>query len=146
MPANGSHTFEHDLLLAYSHSKKTHTLAKGKTIFHEEEPSEGVYIICEGRLQLSVKFGSRPMPIRVAGPGFVLGLSTVFSEEPNPYTAEALEDSKLAFISAQDFQTVVKKNPDYFFQLVQSLGNELFELSTQTLHVLRLQAKPKIHL
>ena len=63
----------------------------GAVLFVEEEPPRGVFVLCQGRVKLSMSSSEGKMvTLRTAKPGDVLGLHAVVSGKPYEATAETL--------------------------------------------------------
>lgn len=103
--------------------KVTHTYPKGSTIFMQEEPSDGVYILCQGRIKLSsCSKDGKVIILHVAEPGEILGLSTSFTESIHIATAEVLEDSQINFIRNNDFHAFLSQNTEACLSAVRQLS------------------------
>ena len=87
-------------------------LKAGGDIFMEGEIADALYVIVEGKVQLT---GSR---IRdVLGPHDAVGLYAVLADEPRYASAKVLEDTFALKIGAQDFYDLLSHNAE----IVQSL-------------------------
>src|ERR1700692_72700 len=115
-----------EILRALDEMKERSTVAKGALLFEEGSPSQGVYILCEGRAKLSVcaESGKRLM-LRVAGPGEVLGLGASLSGEPYEFTAELLDAAQVAFIKRKDLMKFLRDNPAVCMEVVHRLSEDL---------------------
>ncbi len=82
-------------------------------IFHQGEPTQGVFIIRRGTVKLSMTSSKgRAVILRVAGEGEILGLSSVLSGDAYLATAEALEDTDVAFVEREQFLQMLLHNPE----------------------------------
>ena len=65
---------------------------RGESLFQEDETPKCVFVICSGRVKLSIssREGKKAI-LRIAGPGEILGLSSAMSGTPHETSAEALE-------------------------------------------------------
>jgi len=95
-------------------------LKAGETIFSEGEIADALYIVVEGRVELS---GSRFMEI--LGRYGAVGLYAVLADEPRYATAKVLEDTFALKIGSEDFYDLLTHNGE----IVQSL----FKLLTERL-------------
>ncbi len=95
-------------------------LKAGESIFREGEIADALYIVVEGKVELS---GSNFKD--VLGPYDAVGLYAVLADEPRYASAQILEDTFALKIGAQDFFDLVSQN----MEIVQSL----FKLLTQRL-------------
>ncbi len=82
-------------------------------LFRQGEIPLGVFILRRGAVKLSITSSKgRAVILRIAGPGEMLGLSSVLTGEPCIATAEALEDSEVAYVDRDQFLLVLMSNPE----------------------------------
>jgi len=115
-----------DALLAFDSIKDVINVARGETLFHEGRAPRGIYVLCEGRVKLSVcsEHGKRLM-LRIAGPGEVLGLSATMSGKPYELTAEAMDSAQVAFIKRKDLLKFLHDHREACLQVVHLLSQDL---------------------
>ncbi|MBI2869842.1 MAG: Crp/Fnr family transcriptional regulator [Chloroflexi bacterium] len=82
--------------------------ARGDVIFLEGEPCPGLFIIRSGRVKLyrSSPDGDEHI-VRVLGSGGCFECAPLFDGGPNPVSAQAMEDTTLAFLPVHAFQAVL---------------------------------------
>lgn len=108
--------------------KVTRSYEKGATIFVEGQPSNGVFMLCRGRVKLSTcSRDGRVMIVGVAAPGDVIGLSAVMSGREYEVTAEAIELGQLSFISRDDFVRFLQTHPEACLSAARQLGRKYYE-------------------
>jgi CRP/FNR family transcriptional regulator len=111
---------------AFESVKQTSSYPKGSTVFTEGEPSQGVYLLRQGRAKLVLDLDrKRERIVRIAGRGEVLGLSATIAGEPYEVSVETLTHSRVDFISRQDFLRLLQEQPGICFRAVQLLGQNL---------------------
>jgi len=77
---------------------------KGAVLFVEGQQARGVYIVCSGRLKLSVcSEDGNTIILRISDPGDVVGLPGTLSGTPYELTAEVLEPAQVNFIPREQF-------------------------------------------
>ena len=115
-----------DALLAFDSIKDVMRVPRGEALFHEGRLPRGIFVLCEGRVKLSVcsEHGKRLM-LRVAGPGEVLGLSATMSGKPYELTAEVLDTAQIAFIKRKDLLKFLKDHREACLQVVHLLSQDL---------------------
>lgn len=87
--------------------------ARGEALFVEGEASRHVYVICSGRVKLSVSSREgRTAILRIAGPGEVLGINAAMSGTPHETTAETVELCRLKAIRVGDFLRFLQNYPE----------------------------------
>jgi CRP/FNR family cyclic AMP-dependent transcriptional regulator len=97
----------------------------GSNLFLENDQAEGIYLLCSGKVKLSVSSrGGKTLILQLARPGEVLGLSAAMSGIPYEVTAEALHPSKVAFIRRQDFLRFVNQFPEVYQAVIRQLNGQ----------------------
>lgn len=92
-----------------------------KVIMKEGEGGVFMYVVIEGRVEVSIK--SRVVD-RV-GPGGVFGEMALVDQSPRAATATAAADSELLSINRNDFLALVKSNPAFAVSLLKALVDRL---------------------
>jgi CRP/FNR family transcriptional regulator len=117
---------EPDVLAAFDGIKSTQTCPKGTVLFREGQAAKGIFLLCEGRVRLSIcsESGHR-MTIRVASPGEVLGLSAALSGSRYEITAEALDSVQVAAVRRKDLLHFLQEHREVCLQVVNLLSEDL---------------------
>ncbi len=103
--------------------KITHTYSKGANLFVEGQPSNGIYMLCQGKIKLSTcSQDGKIIILRVAEAGEVLGLSATVSDSAYETTAEVVEASQINFVRKNDFMDFLKENPSACLSAVKQLS------------------------
>jgi len=115
-----------DALLAFDSIKVISNVPRGESLFQEGRLPRGIFVVCEGRVKLSVcsEHGKRLM-LRVAGAGEVLGLSATMSGKPYELTAEVLDNVQIAFIKRKDLLKFLRDHREACLQVVHLLSQDL---------------------
>jgi CRP/FNR family cyclic AMP-dependent transcriptional regulator len=117
---------EPDALEAFDGIKSIQTCTKGTVLFREGQTARGVFLLCEGRVRLSICSESgRRMTVRVAGPGEVLGLSAAVSGGCYEVTAETLDSVQVAAVRRKDLLHFLRQHRDVCLQVVNLLSEDL---------------------
>jgi CRP/FNR family transcriptional regulator, cyclic AMP receptor protein len=86
-----------------------------KVLFCETQPSDGVRIVIEGEVKLSINStDGRRLSLRIAKSGEVLGLSSALSGNPYEMTADTLYPAKIAHISRTEFLNFLARHPEVY--------------------------------
>lgn len=110
-------------LKALDRIKFTSGYPKGAVLFTEQEAPRGVFILCSGRVKLSMTSSEgKSVILRIAGPGEVLGLHAVVSNQPYQASAETLEPCELNFVRREDFLRFLRENPEVSLRAAQQLS------------------------
>ena len=117
---------EPEALEAFDGIKSSETCQKGTVLFREGQMARGVFLLCEGRVRLSIcsESGNR-MTVRVAGPGEVLGLSAAVSGSRYEVTAEALDGVQVAAVQRKDLLHFLHEHREVCLQVVNLLSEDL---------------------
>jgi CRP/FNR family transcriptional regulator, cyclic AMP receptor protein len=115
-----------DALRAFDAIKNIVPCTRGKVLFDEGQPARGVFVLCEGRVKLSVSSESgRRLILRIAGPGEVLGLSAALSGQPYEVTAETIDNARVAVIRRKDLLRFLRHRPEVCLHAVHLLSQDL---------------------
>jgi CRP-like cAMP-binding protein len=107
--------------------------AKGSVLFRHGDPARGVFLICSGKVRLSLDGANSSFPPRVIGPGSVAGLPASVAGSPYSLTAEVVEDAELAFVPRVALLEWLQRNPQLCFEVMDILSGEI----SQTRSVLK---------
>jgi CRP-like cAMP-binding protein len=113
-------------LQEFADLEKVESFAAESYLFIEGDASRGVFLIHSGKVDLMIagKDGTNKM-LRSAGPGTVLGLSSVLSGQPHETTAQALEPTRVGFIDREAFLTALHRSPEAWFAVLEMLSNDI---------------------
>ena len=114
---------QYDLQL-FESLKITNGYPKGSTLFVEGQPSNGIYMLCQGRVKLSTcSKDGKVVIIHIAEAGELLGLAASVSGSPYEATAEVLESCQVNFIRKDDFLNLLQHNPQLCFSAVKQISH-----------------------
>ena len=104
--------------------KITNAYPKGSTLYMQGQDSNGVYILCQGRVKLSTcSKDGKVIILHIAEPGEVLGLSSAVANSVHLATAEVLEACQVNFVRKEDFLKFLRQNSEACLSAVKQLGN-----------------------
>ncbi len=93
-----------------------------KVLFSETQPSDGIYVIVQGEVKLSINSrDGRRLSFRIAKAGEVLGLSATLSGGEYEMTAETLYPAKVAHVSRTAFLQFVASHPEVYQIVAQEM-------------------------
>lgn len=115
-----------DALEAFDGIKTAQACPRGSVLFREGQPAREVFMLCEGRVRLSLtsENGSR-LTLRVATPGEVLGLSATLAGSHHEVTAETLDNVRVAVVRRKDLLQFLHSHSDVCLQVVNLLSEDL---------------------
>lgn len=102
-----------------------HATPRGAPVFTAGEQRSGVWIVREGRVELSVGSGRRRAVVHVLRPGDVDGDIELLLGMPMPYTARALTDATVLHLSGPGFEALVQTNPAIARRWLSSIARRL---------------------
>ena len=98
---------------------------KGAVLFVEGQVPRGIFILCQGRVKLSLcAFDGKTLITKIAEPGEVLGLSATVSGKPYLLTAETLDPCQVNFVKRDDFLRFLKEHSEACFKVVDQLSEK----------------------
>lgn len=130
---HGSRDFCRELspasLEAFTKVKRRLSYAAGATVFDEGEAPRGIFVLCEGRIKLSMNASNgRTLILKIAEPGGVLGLDSVIAGKTYELTAEAMQACKLDFVRRTEFLRFLDEHVDACRRAVQQISHECLEM------------------
>lgn len=93
------------------------TLHKGETVYTVGDPSDGLYVVIDGRVRLH----QGENEILSAGAGEAFGVWALFDNEPRLTAATASEDARLLRIGREEFVDLLADN----VQITQAILNTM---------------------
>jgi CRP-like cAMP-binding protein len=119
---------EHDALRLIAFAGEGVALDAGDVLFRRGERSDGGYVVMRGALALDGRDDGSPGAL-VAGPGWLLGRSALFTRSARPATAAARDASALLRISPALMRRVLEEFPAAARALQREVSSDLAALS-----------------
>ncbi len=124
----------------YKPYKHHYEFKKGEMIFREGDEISGIYFIQSGVIKLEMNAETeRPFILRLIGPSHTMGHRFLSYTGLQPYTATAVEDSRVCFIELGFFKNLVQKNEllqeeirKIFLREIRSTEVKLLQIAQQT--------------
>lgn len=105
--------------------KFTTVHAKGALLFVEGENPRSVYILCSGRVKLTMSSSDgRTLIVRIAEAGEVLGATAAVLGKPYELSAETIEPCQVNVIKREHFLEFLKQNPEASMRLSRQLSED----------------------
>ncbi len=96
---------------------------KGTVLFEEGDPPRGVFIVCAGRVKLSMSSSDgKLLFLRNAAAGEVLGASACICGTCYEGTAETDEACYISFVNRSDFLQMMQQHRESCFRVAQQLS------------------------
>ncbi len=98
---------------------------RGSILFLEGQLPRGVYLLCRGRVKLTINSSDgRTLILKIAERGAMLGVAAAMLNRPYPISAEILESSQLNFIRRGDFVNLLRQSAQATINTARQLGEE----------------------
>lgn len=111
-------------LEAFEKIKFPSSLPRASVLFVEGQTPRGIYLLCKGRVKLSVNSSDgKTMILKIAEPGEVLGLHACVTGIPYELTAETAQPCQVVFIKREDFQKFLAEHGDACLMAAQHLSS-----------------------
>ena len=105
---------------------------KHKTIVEEGLPGDYMYVIREGRVQVSkLSDDGREKILEFFEAGAFFGEMSLLDDEPRSATVRALTDTRILALSRADFRNVLRRSSDVAMAVVQELTRRLRDTGEQ---------------
>lgn len=134
-----------DILETLSDNKKYLHFQRGERLLTEGQRGEGIYFIRSGiaKIEMNGKNG-RPLILRLAGAGSMLGHRTCGSTNEQPLSAEAVEDLYVCRISPALYDQLIEKSPALHSGIIGSLFNEMRQVELHAVRLTHLPVKERV--
>ena len=99
----------------------TITLRQGTVLFREGDPSDCVYLIHSGSVEM-IRAGK---VVDVCGPNDSFGFMSVIDHTPRALTACVKEDAELSVIDQKKFQFMVHQLPNFPFYIMRQMAGRI---------------------
>ncbi len=107
-------------------------LAARETLFEEDDQGDALYVLLEGRVELSrIGEDGRRLGLDVVSRGAVFGEIALFDPGPRTATATALEESKLLVLRHGDLMRTIEANPGLALELLRLMGQRMRYMNQQ---------------
>jgi CRP/FNR family transcriptional regulator len=107
---------------------------KGAILFRRGDACAGVFLICSGKVRLSLEAAGTAFRPRILGAGSVVGLPSAVGGSHYSLTAEVLEDAELACVSQNALTECLRQNSVFCFEVMSILSHEISETRSVLKH------------
>jgi CRP-like cAMP-binding protein len=101
--------------------------SEGTVLFEEGEEGSEMYVVKSGRVRLDKRIHRTDVAIETLGAGAFCGELALINEQPRPVTATVVQNASLIQIEADQFEAMVRKNPDIALRMLKKMGQRLTE-------------------
>jgi len=126
-------------LMALESGGETRLLARDAVVFEEGTPGDEVFVLLDGRVQITVEMSRKTeqAPVHTVLPGSVFGEFALATTADRSATAIALKDCSFFVFSRGTFQQLAAEDPSLGYRVMQNLGEILVGRITKTTRELR---------
>ena len=101
---------------------------KGSVMLVEGHGARGVYVLCSGRVKLSITSAEgKALIVRIARPGDLLGIHATLAGHPYEATAETLAPSRVDFITRKDLLILLEHQKSTGLGLAIAISKDFTE-------------------
>lgn len=113
--------------------------ARGETLFHKGDPSNGFFTVIFGQIKLAFNaVNGAEKVVELLGPNQTFGEAVMFMERPYPVYAQALADSLLLHVSKAVVFDEIERHPAFARKMIGGLSRRLhglvMDLESYSLH------------
>jgi signal transduction histidine kinase len=111
------------------------TCSAGEEIFKEGDAGDGVYVVKDGLVEISVRIAETVERVFAQlGPGELFGEMAVLEFKPRSATAKAARDSTVYFIPRNELLVMVERSPVLSLELLREISQRLREFNQRYIH------------
>lgn len=121
------------------------TYPRGAVLFVEGQPPRGLFVLCRGRVKLSISSREgKTFILKVAQAGEVMGLGATVSGKVYDLAAETIDPCQVNFIKRADFLRFMKEQPEVCFLVAELLSHKYNHVFHEIRSLLMHSASGKI--
>ena len=112
-------------LKSFEEVKYTSSYPAGAVLFVEGQAPRGVYLLCKGRVKLTMTSpDGKALILHIAGPGELIGINSAMSGAPYELSAEMLEPCQVNFIKREAFLRLLRDQPEIAAHVTSQLSHD----------------------
>lgn len=112
-------------LQAFEQMKYATAYPKGAVLFVEGQAPRGIFVLCKGRVKLSIcSTDGKTLILKIAEAGEVLGLSATLSGKPYELTAETIDPCQINFVKREDFMRFLREHSEACLRVAEQLSDK----------------------
>ena len=134
-----------DWLPAIDSNRKSFHFKKGELLFKEGENMTGMYFINSGLVKVHKHWSSeKELILRLAKNGDIVGHRGLGNDTVYPVSGTALMPTDVCFVDLDFFNSTLKVNPDFLYQLMMFFASELKESEKRMRNLAHMTVKGRI--
>jgi len=118
---------------------ETRNHAQDKVVFEEGSPGDEVFVLLDGRVQITVEMARKTeqAPVHTVLPGSVFGEFALAASDKRSATAFGLKDCSFFVFTREGFHKLAQKDPALGYRVMQNLSEILVGRIIKTTRELR---------
>ena len=134
-----------DWLPAIDNNRKSFHFKKGELLFKEGDNMDGMYFINTGLVKVHKHWNNdKELILRLAKNGDIVGHRGLGTDTIYPVSGTALEPTDVCYIDLDFFNSTLKVNPDFLYQLMMFFASELKESEKRMRNLAHMTVKGRI--
>jgi CRP-like cAMP-binding protein len=105
------------------------TFTDGETIFNEGESSSEMFVVRNGKVEISKSVGGHSMRLAILDRGSFFGEMSLLEGLPRSATARAIGEVGLLVLRPGSLLLQIRRDPTFAFELLQQLSGRIRELN-----------------
>lgn len=110
-----------DVVLRLAEMARVVDVEPGAVLMREGEEADGLFVVLDGRLEVTKRVGPDDLPVGAVGPGEVVGEMALLERGPRTATVRAVEPGRTLFIARDAFLDLVATDSTVSLALVETL-------------------------
>ncbi len=135
-------------LHAFEAAKYTCSYPRGAMLLLEGQDSSGVYLLCKGRVKLTMTGSdAKSIIVHIAEPGELIGLDSAISGKPLSMSAETFDPCVVHFVRRESLRALMRDYHDVCLAISEQLSNDYRSacLNIRSLGLSRTASERVIH-
>jgi CRP-like cAMP-binding protein len=134
-----------DWLPAIDANRKSYHFKKGELLFTEDTEVKGMFFITKGLVKVHKRWGAdKELILRIASDGDIVGHRGLGTDTIYPVSGTAIEATDVCFIDLAFFNSTLKTNPDFLYELMMFFAGELKESEKRMRNMAHMSVKGRI--
>jgi len=107
------------------------TYKPGEIIFCEYEPGDDFYLIQSGRVRITKVVSDKEKTLDILQSGDIFGEMAILEQQPRSATALAEDEVKTLVFNRQNFELLLKSNPEIAIKLLKTFTKRIYDAKRQ---------------
>jgi CRP-like cAMP-binding protein len=136
---------QHDWLPALDINRKSFHFKKGEQLFTEGKEVKGMYFISKGLVKVHKRWSDeKELILRIARDGDIVGHRGLGADTVYPVSGTAMEPTDVCYIDLSFFNSTLRTNPDFQYNLLMFFAAELKESEKRMRNLAHMNVKGRI--